>query len=30
MELKEAGVPSLHYYTMSRSESIVKIANAVL
>jgi methylenetetrahydrofolate reductase (NADPH) len=30
MELKAAGVPSLHYYTMSRSESIVKIANAVL
>jgi methylenetetrahydrofolate reductase (NADPH) len=28
-ELKAAGVPSLHYYTMSRSESIVKIAKAV-
>ena len=30
MELKAARVPSLHYYTMSRSESIVKIAKAVL
>jgi len=29
-ELKEKGVPSLHYYTMSRSESIVNIAKAVL
>lgn len=28
-ELKAAGVPVLHYYTMSRSESVVKIASAV-
>lgn len=28
-ELKEAGVPTLHYYTMSKSEGIVNIAKAV-
>ena len=28
-ELKEAGVPTLHYYTMSRSESTKKIAKEV-
>lgn len=28
-ELKAAGVPCLHYYTMSRSEATVKIARAV-
>lgn len=29
-ELKEAGVPSLHYYTMSKSDNMVNIAKAVL
>lgn len=29
-ELKAAGVPSLHYYTMSKSEVVVNIAKAVL
>lgn len=29
-ELKEAGVPSLHYYTMSKSDNVVNIAKAVL
>ncbi len=29
LELKEAGVPILHYYTMSRAESTVKIAEQV-
>ncbi len=28
-ELKQAGVPCLHYYTMSRSEATVEIARAV-
>jgi methylenetetrahydrofolate reductase (NADPH) len=28
-ELKAAGVPVLHYYTMSRNESIIKIAKAI-
>ena len=28
-ELKAAGVPVLHYYTMSRNESVVKIASAI-
>lgn len=28
-ELKKAGVPCLHYYTMSRSEATVEIAKAV-
>jgi methylenetetrahydrofolate reductase (NADPH) len=28
-ELKQAGVPCLHYYTMSRSEATVEIAKAV-
>jgi methylenetetrahydrofolate reductase (NADPH) len=28
-ELIEAGVPVLHYYTMSRSENIHKIAKAI-
>lgn len=29
-ELKEAGVPSLHYYTMSKSDGVINIAKAVL
>jgi methylenetetrahydrofolate reductase (NADPH) len=29
-ELKAAGVPSLHYYTMSKSDGVVNIAKAVL
>lgn len=29
-ELKEAGVPSLHYYTMSKSQSVINIAKAIL
>lgn len=29
-ELKEAGVPSLHYYTMSKSDIVANIAKAVL
>lgn len=29
-ELKAAGVPSLHYYTMSKSQSIINIAKAIL
>ena len=28
-ELKEAGVPCLHYYTMGKAETIAKIATAV-
>ena len=28
-ELKESGVPALHYYTMSRTENIAKIAGEV-
>lgn len=28
-ELKESGVPALHYYTMSRTENIARIAGAV-
>ena len=28
-ELKAAGVPVLHYYTMSRNESVMKIASAI-
>ena len=28
-ELKAAGVPCLHYYTMSRSEATIEIAKAV-
>ena len=28
-ELKEAGVPVLHFYTMSRNESVMKIASAI-
>lgn len=29
-ELKAAGVPSLHYYTMSKSDGVINIARAVL
>lgn len=29
-ELKAAGVPSLHYYTMSKSDGVINIAKAVL
>jgi methylenetetrahydrofolate reductase (NADPH) len=29
-ELKAAGVPALHYYTMSKSDGVVNIAKAVL
>jgi methylenetetrahydrofolate reductase (NADPH) len=29
LELKKAGVPCLHYYTMSRNESTIQIARAV-
>lgn len=28
-ELKERGVPALHYYTMSRTENIARIAKEV-